>query len=96
MQMQFIEKNNIQMKESLDYVGVPAFIMTLVFNLAKLLTDWNINFWLLLITSFGGVVYVIYKIVNAHKESVRTNLEIKNQELNIKKQELEIEKLKKS
>jgi len=94
--MQFIQKNNIQMKESLDYIGFPAFIMTIIFNLVKLLTDLNINFWIVLITSVCGFVYIVYKIYNAHLEAKHTNLGIKNQELNIKKQELEIEKLKKS
>ena len=92
--MKFIEKN-IQMKEqAFDYIGVPAYMMTIVFNLARLLTEININFWIILVTSICGLAYIMYKIFHAHKEVIKTNLEIKNQELNIKKQELEIEKLK--
>lgn len=95
MAMQFIEKNKIEMKAALDYIGAPTFILTIIFNLVELLTSWNINFWLILITSIGGVAYITYKTLGARKELHRTNLEIRNQELNIKKQELEIEKLKK-
>lgn len=93
--MKTIELKDVQMKELPDYIGVPMLISSLFLNVAKLLTEINFNFWIILITSICGLAYIIYKLVHVRKEVIKTDLEIANQELMRQKTQLEIDQLNK-
>lgn len=83
--MQFVENNKIQVREMLDYIGVPAFVMSFFLNISSILTGWNINAWLVLATSIMGILYVAYKIYNEHKETKLLSLRIKREQMEIDK-----------